>query len=62
LPADVLNDLSNIISGIEHHGIMGPQFYGIPEPVSLGHFMLNRFSLLVFDIKIGPRGYGDQED
>jgi hypothetical protein len=62
LPADVCRDLVNFISGIEHHGIVGTQFYGIPQPVTLCHNIIDSPLLLILDIEIGPGGYADQED
>jgi hypothetical protein len=62
LPADVRRDLVNLISGIEHHGVVGTQFYGITQPVSLCHHIFKGSFLLIINIKIGPGGYADQQD
>jgi len=62
LSANVGRDLVNVVSGIEHHGIVGTQFYGIPQPVSLCNHLFNGPLLLILNIKIGPGGYADQQD
>ena len=62
LPADVCRDLVNFVSGIDHHGVVGTQFYGITQPVSLCHHIFKGSFLLIINIKIGPGGYADQQD
>jgi len=62
LPGDVFCDLVDVISGIEHHGIVGTQFYGVTQPVSLCYNIIDSPLLLIFNIKIGPGGYADQKD
>ncbi len=58
---DVLDDLVDVVPGVEHHGIVGPQADGRSQAVSAGHDVAHQLFLLVADIEIGPGSDGEQE-
>jgi hypothetical protein len=60
--ADIHDDLIDIVPGIEHHGILGAQFDGVAEPFGFDDDFPAQAFFLVSDVKIGPGGYGQQQN
>jgi hypothetical protein len=61
LSANVVNDLIDIIPGIQHHGVMGAESYGIGQSVGSGHNISHELFFLIIDIKISPGGNGNKQ-
>jgi hypothetical protein len=62
LPADVHDDLVDIISGIEHHGVVGAQFDRIAQALGFRHTFFPKPFFLIFYTEIGPGGYREKQD
>jgi hypothetical protein len=61
LASDVVNDLVDVVPGVEHHGIVGTQPDGIPQSVCLFDHMVDGVRLMVLDIDICPTGNASKE-
>lgn len=54
LASDILGDLIDVVSRIEHHGVVGAQPDGIAQPVGLVDGVTTGRSLVVLDVHVGP--------
>jgi len=61
-PADIGDDLVDVVPGIEHHGIVGAQAYGGRQPVGCIDDVLHELFFLIIDVEIGPRRDREQKD
>ena len=61
LPGDVLDDLVDVVAGVEHHGIVGAQQDGVAQAVGAPDDVLHGTLLLVLDVEVGPRRNGHQQ-
>ncbi|VTR66567.1 hypothetical protein DESC_480277 [Desulfosarcina cetonica] len=62
LAADVVDDLVDLVAGVEHHGVVGAQADRGGEAIRAGHDALHHFLLLIADIEKGPGGDGDEQN
>lgn len=62
LPADVLDNLCDIIPRVEHHRVIGTQHDRFTEPIRIVDDALGEGLPLVFNVEVGPGGDGYQED
>ena len=61
MPADIIDNLIDIIAGVRHHGIVSAEFDGRAQTVGSDHHMFHEFFFLVIDVKISPGGQGDEQ-
>ena len=62
LPGYAINSLIYVISGIQHHGIVGAQLNGMTQSVHACDKIFQGLLLLVFNMKIGPGAEANQKD
>lgn len=60
LATDILYDLGEIVSGIQHHGIMGAHLDGIPQPIRFRQYAIDGPVPLDVDVEIGPNKDRDE--
>ncbi len=61
-PGDVVDDLVDVVPGVEHHGVVGAELDGVAEPLRLRHELLLQIVLLIGDAEVGPGGDREHQD
>ena len=61
LLGDVVDDLLDVISGVEHHGIMGAQSDGVAQPLSAGGDVAHHLLLHVTIVEESPHRQGQEQ-
>ena len=61
LSADVADNAVDILTGIEHHGVVGAQFDGAAQAFGKHRHVIDHTLLLVTNAEKGPGGDTDQQ-
>jgi hypothetical protein len=61
LLTDIVNDIIDVLSRVQHHGIMGAKNNGIAQSVGCYHNIFHDLLGLVSNIKIGPYRYAQKQ-
>jgi hypothetical protein len=62
LSPDIVGDLVDVVSRVEHHGIVGAQPDGIAQPVGLVDGVTAGCPLVIFNVHVGPNRDAAKQD